>query len=86
MTQQRLTDIELLVLADLNVAGEGGRVKTRILTLVADSGADLAEVLDNLTKREYMTVVKTAGRRAIGNKHYITDAGRRLFVHATSSL
>jgi len=83
---EKLIDVALLILADLNVAGEAGRIKTRILTLVSGTGANLDEVLDSLVKREYMTIVKVAGARAIGNKHFITELGQRAFVEATTKL
>lgn len=83
----KLTDLALLILADLNVAGDIGRSRDRISHLVSGSpGIKLADVLKSLEDRDYITIVTPPNSRLIKVKHFITDHGREVFLMATNQL
>lgn len=83
----KLTDLAILVLADLNVAGDIGRSRERVSHLVSGSpGIKLGDVLKSLEDRDYITVVTPPSSRLIKVKHFITDHGREAFLGATNQL
>ena len=83
----KLTDLALLILSDLNVAGDIGRSRNHIQKLVSGNpGVRLGDAVGSLEERGYIVTVTPPSNRLMAAKHFISEHGRNRFLEVTGSL
>lgn len=72
---EKLTDIDLLLLADIFAAGDGGRRRNRLLTLVGGTGGRITSAIQTLEERGFIRITRVPNEQSTSNKHFITETG-----------